>query len=90
MRKIECATVLSLLAVSMIGQLTFAQNSTALLVVPSKATMLVGDTHTFRAVGRTVASGTMSAGVSRPGMPPHSRRTATRRSFRRTNHLHWF
>jgi hypothetical protein len=52
MRKVKCATVLSLLAVSMIGQLTFAQNSTALLVVPSKATMLVGDTHTFRAVGK--------------------------------------
>ena len=52
MRKLKCATVLSLLAVNMIGQLAFAQNSTALLVVPSKATMLVGDTHTFRAVGK--------------------------------------
>jgi hypothetical protein len=41
----KCSAVLSLLAVSMIGQLSFAQNSPALLVVPSKATMLVGDTH---------------------------------------------
>jgi len=52
MRKMKCSAVLSLLAVSMIGQPSFAQNSPALLVVPSKATMLVGDTHTFRAVGK--------------------------------------
>jgi hypothetical protein len=38
--------------VSMIGRLAFAQNAPALLVVPSKATMLVGDTRTFRAVGK--------------------------------------
>jgi hypothetical protein len=52
MRKMKCCAVLSLLAVSMMGHLSFAQNSPALLVVPSKATMLVGDTHTFRAVGK--------------------------------------
>jgi len=52
MRKTKCAAVLSLLAVSMIGWLASAQDSPALLVVPSKATMLVGETHTFRAVGK--------------------------------------
>jgi hypothetical protein len=52
MWKMKCSRVLSMLAISMIGQLSLAQNSPALLVVPSKATMLVGDTHTFRAVGK--------------------------------------
>jgi hypothetical protein len=52
MRKTNCAAFLVLLMVSMIGRLALAQNAPALLVVPSKATMLVGDTRTFRAVGK--------------------------------------
>jgi hypothetical protein len=51
MRKMKCAAVLALIMVDMIGRLAFAQNPPALLVVPSKAIMLVGDTRTFRAVG---------------------------------------
>ena len=54
MRRVTRATVLALLALgmSMIGRLAFAQDLPALSVVPSKATMLVGETHTFRAVGK--------------------------------------
>jgi hypothetical protein len=52
MRKTNCAAFLALLVVSMIGRLAFAQTTPALLVVPSKAVMLVGDTRTFRAVGK--------------------------------------
>jgi hypothetical protein len=40
-----------LLALSLVD-LAFAQNPPALLVVPSKVTMLVGESHTFRAVGK--------------------------------------
>jgi hypothetical protein len=36
----------------MIAEVAFAQEPPTLLVVPSKSTMLVGDTRTFRAVGR--------------------------------------
>jgi len=50
-RKMNGAAVLAVLTVSMMGRLALAQNSSAFLVVPSKATMLVGETHTFRAVG---------------------------------------
>jgi hypothetical protein len=46
------AAFLALLTISMIGRLAFAQNPPTLLVVPSKATMLVGETRTFRAVGK--------------------------------------
>jgi hypothetical protein len=35
----------------MVGRLVFAQNPPSLLVEPSKAVMLVGDSRTFRAVG---------------------------------------
>ena len=54
MRKMTCAAVLVLLAfsMSMTGRLVFAQDTPALSVVPTKATMLVGETHTFRAVGK--------------------------------------
>ena len=54
MRKVTCAAVLALLALSMsmIGRLVFAQDLPALSVVPSKATILVGETHAFRAVGK--------------------------------------
>ena len=54
MRKMTCAAVLVLLAFSMnmTDQLVFAQDAPALSVVPTKATMLVGETHTFRAVGK--------------------------------------
>src|SRR3984893_3362523 len=54
MRKMTCAAVLALLALSMgmSGRLLFAQDAPALSVVPTKATMLVGETHTFRAVGK--------------------------------------
>jgi hypothetical protein len=50
--KDELPAFLVLLMVIMIGRLAFAQSAPALLVVPSKATMLVGDTRTFRAVGK--------------------------------------
>jgi hypothetical protein len=52
MRKTNCAAFLALLTISVIGRMALAQNPPALLVVPSKATMLVGDTRTFRAVGK--------------------------------------
>ena len=52
MRKMNRAAFLALLTISMIGRLAFAQNPPTLLVVPSKATMLVGETRTFRAVGK--------------------------------------
>jgi hypothetical protein len=54
MLRVTCATVLALLvlSMSMIGRLVFAQDLPALSVVPSKATMLVGEAHTFRAVGK--------------------------------------
>ena len=54
MRKVTCAAVLALLALSMglTCRVVFAQDAPALSVVPTKATMLVGETHTFRAVGK--------------------------------------
>jgi hypothetical protein len=54
MLRVTCATVLALLALSvgMTGGLVFAQDAPALSVAPTKATMLVGETHTFRAVGK--------------------------------------
>src|SRR4030088_3063936 len=53
MRKVTYAGVLALLGFSrsMTGWV-LAQDSPALSVVPSKGTMLVGETHTFRAVGK--------------------------------------
>ena len=59
MLRVTCATVLALLALSvgMTGGLVFAQDAPALSVAPTKATMLVGETHTFRAVDkRTLAA----------------------------------
>jgi hypothetical protein len=49
-----CAAVLILLAFNMStnGRMVVAQDAPALSVVPTKATMLVGETRTFRAVGR--------------------------------------
>ena len=54
MRKMTYAAALALLALRMglTGRLVFAQDAPALSVVPTKATMLVGETHTFRAVGK--------------------------------------
>ena len=52
MLKINCVRLLALLAVSMVAGLVLAQDPPSLLVVPSKATMLEGDTRTFRAVGK--------------------------------------
>jgi hypothetical protein len=54
MRKVMCAAVLILLAFNMstTGRMVVAQDAPALSVVPTKATMLVGETRTFRAVGR--------------------------------------
>jgi hypothetical protein len=52
MRKTNCAAFLALLMLNVIVRMTFAQNPPAFLVVPSKAVMLVGDTRTFRAVGK--------------------------------------
>ena len=54
MLRVTCATVLALLALSvgMTGGLVFAQDVPALSVAPTKATLLVGETHTFRAVGK--------------------------------------
>jgi len=40
------------LAVSIIGGLLFAQDLPTLTISPAKATMLIGDTRTFRAVGK--------------------------------------
>ena len=47
-----CAALVWVFTVSMVAELAFAQEPPALLVVPSKATVLVGDTRTFRAVGK--------------------------------------
>lgn len=52
MKRMNHAARIVFFAVAMIGQLAFAQGSNAILVVPSKITMLVGETHTFRAVGK--------------------------------------
>src|ERR1700680_3561615 len=53
MRKVTYAAVLALVAFSMsMTGWVLAQDSPALSVVPSKVTMLIGETHTFRAVGR--------------------------------------
>ena len=54
MRKMTCAGVLALLACSIsgTGRIVLAQDVPALSVVPTKATMLVGETRTFRAVGK--------------------------------------
>ena len=54
MRRVTCTAVLALLALSMsiISRLVFAQDSPALSVVPSQATIWVGETHAFRAVGK--------------------------------------
>lgn len=52
MKRMIYAASIACLAVAMIGRLAFAQGSNAILVVPSKITMLVGETHTFRAVGK--------------------------------------
>jgi hypothetical protein len=46
------AAFLVLLFISMRGGLALSQNAPALLVVPSKATMLVGETREFRAVAK--------------------------------------
>jgi hypothetical protein len=61
MRKVNCVAVLTLLALNLVGRPARGQNSAALLVVPSKATMLVGETHSFRAVGK---DGKMQRNVS--------------------------
>ena len=52
MRKITCAAALLLGLGMRTGRLAFAQEAPALSVVPTKATMLVGETRTFRAVGK--------------------------------------
>jgi hypothetical protein len=54
MRKVTRAAALALLAccMPMTGRVVLAQDAPALSVVPTKATMLVGETRTFRAVGR--------------------------------------
>jgi hypothetical protein len=52
MRTIDSAAFLAQFALSLIAGLALAQTPPALLVVPSNATMLVGDTRTFRAVGK--------------------------------------
>jgi hypothetical protein len=53
MRQMTRVAVLALLAFGMsrTGRLVLAQEAPALSVVPTKATMLVGETRTFRAVG---------------------------------------
>ncbi|MFZ0296920.1 MAG: hypothetical protein WAM13_01095 [Candidatus Sulfotelmatobacter sp.] len=53
MRKLTGAAVLALLAcgIGRTGRVVAAQDAPALSVVPTKATMLVGETRTFRAVG---------------------------------------
>ena len=51
MQKTNCVAVLSLL-ISTVGRPALTQNLPALLVVPNKSVMLVGETRTFRAVGK--------------------------------------
>jgi hypothetical protein len=68
MRKTNCAAFLVLLMVSVIGRLAFAQNAPTLLVVLSKATMLVSETRTFRAVGK---DGRMQRNVTWSVSPEH-------------------
>jgi hypothetical protein len=71
MRKMTCAAVLVLLAISMstARRLVFAQDVPALSVVPTQATMLVGETHTFRAVG---ADGRLRHNVRWSVSPEHA------------------
>jgi len=52
MRKSHAFAAALLLAITLSGRLGRAQDAASLLVVPSNVTMLVGETHTFRAVGR--------------------------------------
>jgi hypothetical protein len=52
MKRMNGPVSIAFLAVAMMGQLAFGQGSNAILVVPSKITMLVGEAHTFRAVGK--------------------------------------
>jgi hypothetical protein len=47
-----CAVCTVILVASMIEGWLFAQDPPALLVSPANVTMLIGDTHTFRAVGK--------------------------------------
>jgi hypothetical protein len=73
MRKMNCcAAVLALLIVGMFDRLAFAQTPPALLVVPSKAIMLVGDTRTFRAVGK---DGRKQQSVTSNVSPEHATHT---------------
>lgn len=53
MRKLKSTDMLPLFVfINMIAPLGFSQSPPALLIAPSKATILVGETHTFRAVGK--------------------------------------
>ncbi len=52
MRSLNRIASTALLAVCMVGNAGPAQDPPALIISPSKATMLVGDTRTFRAVGK--------------------------------------
>src|SRR5271170_2907026 len=52
MRRLNRIASTVLLAVGMIGSAGLAQDPPALMISPAKATMLVGDTRTFRAVGK--------------------------------------
>jgi hypothetical protein len=52
MLKMNCVDLLALLALCTVAGLALAEEPPALLVVPSSATILVDDTHTFRAVGK--------------------------------------
>ncbi|HKI26577.1 MAG TPA: hypothetical protein VKA07_09640 [Candidatus Sulfotelmatobacter sp.] len=61
------------LAASVLSARTFAQNTPALTISPGKATMLVGETRTFRAVGR---DGRIRHGV-RWGISPQQAVTLT-------------
>jgi len=52
MRRLNRIASTGLLAAGLIGNPCLAQDPPALTISPSKATMLVGDTRTFRAVGK--------------------------------------
>jgi hypothetical protein len=52
MTKVCCAVCTMIFVASVIEGSLFAQDPPSLLVSPEKVTMLTGDTHTFRAVGK--------------------------------------
>jgi len=69
MRSLSRIACISLLAAGMIPGFVIAQDPPALIVAPAKATMLVGETHMFRAVGK---DGSMRHNVRWSVSPEHA------------------